>query len=520
MLLRSGRTVLAGIAGGLVYLTRYNGLVLPLAAGAALLLVAPERRALRSRTRDLGVYVVVFAAIAAPWYLVNFAQSGRPLATHNLQNIFVEEFYPGETVDELPAGAATSLPRLILHDPLHFAIGYLKNLPIHLWRDLRYTLNWGVSALFVLGLLRLLRAPPTRRQTAFLVFPLIYFLAMGTVYHQPRFSFPLLPAYTILAWSVVTVEFRPRRLRLALTTAVVAAIVVTQIGQIFIAERHYYRRRPLFVFEAAEFLRQLDTETPGSERPLLLARKPHLAFYADMRYQQYPREFFSALEFLNFAIDCGTDFIVYSALEAGQYPGADFLADLDVTPGIEKIYARHDIAIYRVAPWLDLGSPPGHRMLAQQIDALGAAETGGDLRQALSLCYLLSELTGINGDWDAMIGYLERALAIIDAVGDPELARTRKPLIELRISHALLLAGRHAAGIAIIRNDLAGFAQTGDVNLIAGAHEMLSRHYEQLGNLTAAVRELEIARELRLRHGNESAARALAGSIDRLRARM
>jgi 4-amino-4-deoxy-L-arabinose transferase-like glycosyltransferase len=356
----SGRGLLAGLAagllGGLAYLTRYNGLVLPVAAAVMLLAVAPRRRLVRVRLAVLAVYLAGFVAVAAPWYLVNLSQSGRALATHNLQNIFVEEFYPGDAARSLPDGGATSLPRLILHDPLRFLGHYLRNLPVHLWRDLRYTLNWGLSLLFLLGLGRLLLwRRPDRRQLAFLVFPLSYFLAMGLVYHQPRFSFPLLPAYAALAWTALLGSGQAGRrgsglwpalpLRGLVVVILAAGIFVWQALDARDVTRWYHARQPVFVLELAPTLHRL----AGSDDAILMARKPHAAFYAGLRYQPYPKEVASPQELLTFARDHGVDLILYSGIEQDQFPRAPWLAALDRLPGVRLVHADEYCRVFALS---------------------------------------------------------------------------------------------------------------------------------------------------------------------------
>ena len=105
-----------------------------------------------AQRRLAALYLATFLLTIAPWYAANYAETGRLLATRNLQNIFVEEFYGGPNADRMPAEGLTSLPQLLAHDPLFFVGLYLKNIPKHMWLDGIDLLRTALSILFVLGL--------------------------------------------------------------------------------------------------------------------------------------------------------------------------------------------------------------------------------------------------------------------------------------------------------------------------------------------------------------------------------
>ncbi len=282
------RLVGAGVLGGLAMLTRYNGLIVPAAGAAVLLLVDPARLPWPRRWRAVALVAGAFAATVAPWYLANLLQSGRPLATHNLQAIFVEEVLGAGTASDDAWPGPRSLPALVAAAPGRVAATWLANVPRHLGLDLR-TLLWPLAALLVaLGLLRLALQRPTRAQAALLVFALVYFLAMCPVYYQPRFFLPLLPAYFALAWSVVAgAARRGATLRGASRIRLVTRpppgrrgrrgrgrrarrderAAAAHPGR---AERYYYRQRPLFVLTAAPAVR--DAAARAGVRTVLAAQ--------------------------------------------------------------------------------------------------------------------------------------------------------------------------------------------------------------------------------------------------------
>lgn len=370
--------ILAAIASALAFLTRYNGLILPAATLAIWLLVNPGRWSWRRRLLTCAVYLLVFVAAIAPWYGINHAETGRWLATRNLQNIFVEEFYGGDQADGTPAARLTSLSQVIRHDPLHFVWWYLRNIPHHLWFDLRYSLNHATSLLLALGLLRLFFVPPTRRQAVLLTYATSYFLAMCTVYHQPRFSFPILPAYYAIVFALLCGEGGQRRSSLGhaverlLSTAlarlralrtlieekapragslalglVTAGVFCYQISDIMVIEKYYYYRRPLFILDVGPVLARL--AGPASQ-DIVMARKPHIAYYSGLQFQRYPRQISGATAFLDHAHRHDVRYILYSGIERNHYPQQTFLRNLDSEPQVVRVHQDEYCIIYELAP--------------------------------------------------------------------------------------------------------------------------------------------------------------------------
>jgi 4-amino-4-deoxy-L-arabinose transferase-like glycosyltransferase len=339
---------------GLAFLTRYNGLILPVVA-IGVFMINPGGWTRRRQVTAGLVFLVIFLVVISPWYAVNQAETGRLLATRNLQNIFVEQFYGGEHAARMPATGLSTLREIIRHDPLHFGRQYLTNLIDHLKRDGQDLLGEATAILVGLGLLQLLFRRLDRRQATFFVLPVCYFLAMCTVYYLPRFFLPLLPAYYVLGLGFLLGTHsgdgwwrwsdRYPVVRLGITGLVLAGIIGLQLERVVAAERDYYDQRPLFVPAAAEFLQ---AHHDGSDVPVVMARKPHIAYYAGMRYLPYPQSFAGGSELLTFARRQQVQYIVYSTVERYFYPDRSFLKRLDVVDGVERIYRGRQIAIYEL----------------------------------------------------------------------------------------------------------------------------------------------------------------------------
>jgi predicted branched-subunit amino acid permease len=95
------QTALAGAFSALAFLTRYNGLYLPVAAVFVVLFVNPRGWRRRRRYVTAAIYVAVFALVCAPWFLLNLAETGTLVPTRNVRNI-TETFYGGVAAEAIP----------------------------------------------------------------------------------------------------------------------------------------------------------------------------------------------------------------------------------------------------------------------------------------------------------------------------------------------------------------------------------------------------------------------------------
>lgn len=85
------RLVLGSLFSALAFLTRYNGIFLPVAL-SAMLIIHPGTWSKRRRFAAAAVYMFVFLAVCAPWFIKNMQESGRLLASRNVENV-AREFY-------------------------------------------------------------------------------------------------------------------------------------------------------------------------------------------------------------------------------------------------------------------------------------------------------------------------------------------------------------------------------------------------------------------------------------------
>jgi len=528
------RLMLAGVLGGLAFLTRYNGLIVPLAGLLIVLIVNRDRYRWRPRLLGAAAHLAGFLIVIAPWYAVNYAETGRLLATRGLQNIFVEELHDPSGTIEAQAESPDTLADVIRRDPGRVVGRYLANVPDHLHRDLEDSLNGHLTILLVLGVARLLLFPPRRRHWAFLVFPLLYFLAMCTVYYQPRFTFAAWPGWFVLGFAVLAGDGvnRPGRLgerimgvvswsrgRLPRTTAFVLLSIVgltvfaLQISDIVIAEREYHLRLPRFALDLAPELKRL---AAGEADVVLLARKPHLAHYAGMTYLQYPPKLGDVDDFLNFASKGGARFVVVGPVERGHYPESLYLAELSRYAGVERVYRDDETTLYELDPDRDATGPVINEITADLERRLSDAQVAGAPIPIFQLSVLAAEARVRDGDWEIAAERLETGLAALPASDEPE-ARKAIAAALLNLAQTYLKLGRNAEGVALLEPALREITATLTPGHLANAQACLARLHEHLGNLDEAERYLSQAHNQYLSAGEPERAADMRRHLESLR---
>lgn len=466
----------SGVLSALAFLTRYNGAFLPAVAVVVILFMDPWRWPGRRRVAAAAVYIAAFVLVCAPWLVFNLVETGSLLQTDNLRNV-VEEFYRGARAADIPGGGFASVGSMIAHDPAHFVSHYLLNIPRHFWADMLHALGIEAGILVMLGLLRLLFVPPTRRQWALLSFGIGYFLSMCLVFYLPRFGLPIVPMYLAVGFSLLVgphdgrrsrlgealdrrllggwrrlAESRPKVIRTAIPI-VIACLFLMQVQWIVRAEMFHYGVRPLFVLPAARFLREHAGGEARAGQKIVMARKAHIAYYAGTKYHMYPHRLSDGRELIAAAIELGADYVVYSRLEHAYYPDAKWLGGLETEFGVDRIYSENDITIYELAGWLDLESREGVASLEERLARVERYARAGR-RDALMRTYAeISLLYSYNRDIEKAGEYLLRSLDV--AVGLPEGEDREHGVLVLRnelmrVADAFHRRGRHAEGAALI----------------------------------------------------------------------
>jgi hypothetical protein len=361
LLLRSERpgwrAVLAsGLLGGWAFATRYNGLFLWPGALALFLFFGVPAGSRGDRLRRAALWTGGFILAALPWLWINAAHTGNPLTNSNYVNVGYAVYGEGNWEKFFYGGdrKIQSFADVVLLDPGRFAGAMAKNVVEHLRRDLFELLSppWGILA--ILGALLMIADRPGRRVAGYLTFGALGFLSLVPVFYGARFSLPLLPFYAALAtWPFAS----PRVARalagierafpirafafLALWVPIsTAAYAWTQDP----ANPENVVAGPHDLTQAVGFLR----EQPRGNG--LIARKPHAAFLAHMRFVPLPDvpspdslHAVALRERARWLLVSGAELSMRAAVRPFAEPNAHI-------PGFRRVFESQGALVYEVVP--------------------------------------------------------------------------------------------------------------------------------------------------------------------------
>lgn len=343
---RASAAVFAGFLAGLAVLTRTNYVCLGI-AGAGYLATCSDRRR----------WLVPFAAgLAIPlvaWGGVCLDLMGRLPRDTNYLNVAYGLYGRGHTWEDFltrDAGAFRSYADVVRLDPATALRGLAWNAFDHAWRDVSQLLPLPIGLMAAIGIVWRWRR---ERSRAFLGWCLgSAFAVLVPVFYAPRFALFELPFLLAAAGSVLVaaVRWSGGRGRPGLAAA---AAVTLGCGTFSAA---------LAVRDAAGLLRDPPVETRDVGRQLraqhaeglVMARKPHVAYYADLAYVPLPRAR-SLTDLIYVAARNRIAYVFVSSREATLRPEYELLARSGLAlPGLRPVAfasaAGVRAAAYRVEP--------------------------------------------------------------------------------------------------------------------------------------------------------------------------
>lgn len=353
--LRYRSIVLSALMGLLAFLMRYNGAFIP--AGSLLFIVLSEG-SVRERLKRAGIWLGVFAAAGLPWFAVNMAATGSPVHNDNYLNVMYEYYgrnaegvtYENWT-DALPK-EFTGMADIILYDPGYFIAHTVGNIFEHIKNDLLHLTGLRLGVLTALGFIVFWFARPGRKKLLFFSFGVLYFLILTIVFYNPRFSLFLIVFYLILAvwpWTADAVTVRLKKLS-PLPLAVIALVIASSFATSTQAVIGYIRNEPGILKDLRDLGLSLASKENDNSK-IVIARKPHVASYAELEYRMFPASPRSVPELIAYCRENDVDYIVYSGVEAAYRPDVRTLFDISAPhPGLDIVVYNKSGVVYRVLP--------------------------------------------------------------------------------------------------------------------------------------------------------------------------
>jgi hypothetical protein len=315
LLQKRGYSAVLGIICGLSMLVKWTFLIYaaaPLIFLTGASFAGPQDR--KKAAQNLVILMVLFAAVAAPWYLYN--------GVSIVLNVFKYAYERGATENQ---------PAVLSPAGLIF---YFTSMPPEM--------TWLFFSLFLAGAVLLAASPKKRKELWFFIIPVVIFTLLRN--KKDRYIMPVLPLAAVISSYAICALGRAR-LRTAAACAVVAAAVLNFIFLSGPLPFHWpsEARPSQGDWHIKDFLSKL---SPGAS----LAIVPDAPYMNNIGYSFYARNFFSGVRTIGiFNFPMFADYFLVKTGDMGPvFSGADRRAQIlaqaldpksEISGLYEKIYS-------------------------------------------------------------------------------------------------------------------------------------------------------------------------------------
>jgi 4-amino-4-deoxy-L-arabinose transferase-like glycosyltransferase len=332
---------IAGAITGFAYVTRYNAVSFYLAAIVGLLVLNYTHADWRQRLYATGAFVGASLVFVVPWGLYCLAEKGSFFYNQNHLNIAYEMYGRGKVGwDEYWNTVAVkfhSYLDVIASSPSTFFGQIAANTVGHLWKNVSLLVGLPVGIFSIGGVASAVSMKRDRRQAMYFLFSVSFYLVLLPVFYGERFSLFLAPAIILLSvlffqWkNIPTFGFGSFGAKHLLLYGVIFASAIASFNRV----GEVIDSGPKEVLVVRDvFLQRGYTSAPGDA---IIARKPHIAYYLDMKFVPFP--YVATIdEVLREGKKAGGRYLFFSGIEAGMRPQFQFLLDPgNAPPGFRPI---------------------------------------------------------------------------------------------------------------------------------------------------------------------------------------
>ena len=282
--------ILASVAAALAYLTRYNGIAIVAAAFIIIFILNHWQLQFKKKILASFIFVFLFFLSISPWGVYCLRQKGSFFFNQNYKTAACELYAQGKvTYEQFWFDNQTlnidSFADVLTYDPILLGKRLVVNLARHFVKDMKWLTGWPLAVFVFIGLVSLLFRRPTRVQYCFYIYSFLFFCVLLFVLYDPRYSIFLLLCYSILVMNGIQFVGNVLGRRQAETWLASILVVWTALTS-FGFNKKNIASGPLEVEKTAAWYRQ--NIPPGERGKILLARKPHLAYYTGMEFRMIP----------------------------------------------------------------------------------------------------------------------------------------------------------------------------------------------------------------------------------------
>src|SRR5262245_14279159 len=294
------RVALTGALAGAVYLTRYNGLFLPIACLIGITLLDFFKQRWLRRLALSTIFVALFLVVSSPWMIANYKRHGSPFYNTNYLNI-AAEFYPELVANKTNQDATRALAErfhsfgdVLRYDPRRLLARYPANLYESLRNSCEETLvNKLVAWTAAIGVLLALLRRRSKDVGLVLIAGALYLLLMALNHWEARYYFFVMVLYSGFAVFATAAWLDMARCLGWMKNRVFALIPVVMVGVMLtlsLAESRkdvtrFLENHPTEIIAARDYLSSVGA-TGGKK---IVARKPHLPYLSRNEWVFFPQ---------------------------------------------------------------------------------------------------------------------------------------------------------------------------------------------------------------------------------------
>jgi len=342
--LRVKQIILAGLFGGLSYLTRYNGLFL-FSFVIVILFVNYWNVSWLKRLKATTIFIAVFILTISPWGFYTLSEKGSFFYNENYKNIAYEMHGKGKIAwDEFwfkESSKITSLKDVVFENPDVFATTVVNNIGDHFTNDMEKLMGWHIGVFVILGLLFLIIRNPFKnwksREIGYYIINIFFFGLLLLIFYSERFSLFLIPFYAVIAFYPFFSEkfkvrkYVPQKFGLLLVSALIIFTFIKSYS--FNSININSGPKELLVLQKW-YNQNIPDEEKGKK---IAARKAHVAYYLDMKFKLLPMAE-SYEEFITKLREHEVDYLYFSTIEAAMRRQFQFLLNPKQNhPGLKAV---------------------------------------------------------------------------------------------------------------------------------------------------------------------------------------
>ncbi|MFC1851687.1 ArnT family glycosyltransferase [candidate division CSSED10-310 bacterium] len=335
---------LGGIFGGLAFLTRSNMVIfLPF-----ILILGIEGLSWRNYHYKrvgsaLSGFSIIFVAkivnnIFLTGSFLDSSSSGTLIKFYYLDSPRIAARYP--TADQFMK-AGGSFIDLILFDPVFFIKRYFSVLGKYLYHDFAGILGLPIIILIGVGMILAFFTKWTIPQKKLLFFIIPALLILALTYHRQRYSLPHLFIYFIIAFYPLTiVSDRLSRLKRRGIYVCLIALLISLFITNYRKSVTEMKDGPYDMLSIAEYMKK----NVGDKDVIITSRKPHIGYYANLKWQPLIYDFKTPAELSRWAIRENVSYLYWSSIEDLLLVNLRFLNTLKKHGAWEpEIYTQYSI---------------------------------------------------------------------------------------------------------------------------------------------------------------------------------